>query len=65
MKAWGGPLPDGIPGVEFYTDVPPDPGAVPGSPAWSEGEAGVIVLEPGELVAIPVIVTKRVDREQK
>jgi hypothetical protein len=45
-------------GVEFYTDVPPDPWSVPGWPEWTEGQPGVRVLEPKELVAISVIVTK-------
>lgn len=61
VKAWAGPLPDGIVGFEFFTDVPPDPGQAPAWPQWREGRSGVIVLEPGELVAIPVILTKRHD----
>lgn len=32
-------------------------------PEWSEGRPGVIVLERNELVAIPVILSKRRDRE--
>jgi len=61
VKAWEGPLPEGVVGIEFFTDVPPDPGQAPGWPQWSEGHPGVIVLEPYELVAISVIVTKRHD----
>ena len=57
MKAWEGLLPDDAIGVEFYTDVEPDPWSVPGWPEWTEGRPGVIVLEPAELVAIPVVVT--------
>lgn len=57
VKAWEGPLPARAIGVEFYTDVAPDPWSAPGWPEWSEGQPGVIVLEPRELVAIPVIVT--------
>ena len=57
VKAWEGPLPADAVGIEFYTDVPPDPWSVPGWPEWTEGQPGVIVLEPGELVAIPVVVT--------
>lgn len=57
VKAWEGPLPEGAVGVEFYTDVSPDPWSVPGWPEWTEGQPGVIVLEPGELVAIAVVVT--------
>ncbi len=59
VKAWDGPLPAGAVGVEFYTDVPPDPWSVPGWPEWTEGQAGVIVREARELVAIPVVVTMK------
>jgi len=57
VKAWDGPLPADAIGVEFYTDVEPDPWSVPGWPEWSEGRPGVIGREPGDLVAIPVVVT--------
>jgi hypothetical protein len=63
VKAWEGPLPAGVPGFEFFTEVEPDPGCAPGWPQWSEGRPGVIVLERDELVAISVIVTKRQDSE--
>ncbi len=63
VKAWSGALPDGMIGLEFYTDVEPDPGSPPLSPEWSEGRPGVITLERKELVAIPVVVTMRRDAE--
>jgi hypothetical protein len=63
VKAWEGPLPEGIVGIEFYTDVEPDPWSVPGWPEWSHGQPGVVILERNELVAIPVIVTMRRDVE--
>lgn len=63
VKAYDGELPDGIVGVEFFTDVEPDSDGVPGSPEWSEGRPGVRVLERNELVAIDVIVIKRRDPE--
>jgi len=63
VKAWDGPLPQGIVGIEFYTDVPPDPWSVPGWPEWSQGRPGVIVLDPNELVAIPIVVTMRRDSD--
>jgi hypothetical protein len=63
VKAWDGPLPEGIVGVEFFTDIEPDPGSSPPWPEWSEGRRGVIILERNELVAIPVLVTMRRDRE--
>jgi len=58
VKAWEGPLPDGIVGYEFYTDVEPDYGSAPGWPQWREGSVGVRVIESTALVSIPVIVTK-------
>lgn len=61
VKAWDGPLPDGIDGFEFYTEVEPDPGCAPGWPQWSDGRPGVVVVEWDEVVAISVIVTKRHD----
>jgi len=63
VKAWEGPLPETIVGIEFYTDVEPDPWSVPGWPEWSQGRPDVIMLEKDELVAIPVIVTMRRDAE--
>jgi hypothetical protein len=63
VKAWDGPLPAGIVGFEFYTNVEPDPGRPPGWPQWSEGRADVLVLDEKELVAIPVIVSRRQDPE--
>lgn len=61
VKAWAGSLPEEITGYEFFTEVAPDPGQAPDWPQWSEGRPGVVVLEPGELVAISVILTKRND----
>lgn len=63
VKAWEGPLPEDIVGIEFYTDVEPDPWSVPGWPEWSPGRRGVIILERDELIAIPVVVTARRDKE--
>jgi hypothetical protein len=57
VKAWEGRLPSDAIGVEFFTDVEPDPSSIPGWPEWSEGRVGVVVLDAGELVAIPVVVT--------
>ena len=63
VKAWDGPLPDGTVGIEFYTDVEPDPWSPPGWPEWSQGRDGVLVLEKDYLVAINVVVTMRRDAE--
>jgi hypothetical protein len=56
VKAYGGPLPDGARGVEFVTEVPPDPGQVPGKPTWTGPRRGVR-LEDG-FAKIAVTVTK-------
>jgi len=63
IKAWEGPLPEGIVGVEFFTDVEQDPWSVPKSPEWSQGRPGVLMLEKDELVAISVVVTMKRDAE--
>lgn len=34
MKAYAGPLPDERNGIEFWTDVPPDPNSHPFLPTW-------------------------------
>lgn len=61
VKAWDGPLPEGAIGIEFYTNVSPDPWSVPGWPEWTQGQPGVLVLERDELVAITIVVTMRRD----
>ncbi|MBE9045109.1 hypothetical protein IQ255_11960 [Pleurocapsales cyanobacterium LEGE 10410] len=30
-----------IRGIKFWTDIPPDPGGIPGQPTWSGGREGV------------------------
>ena len=35
VQAWVGPLPEGESGVEFTTDVPPDPFLPPGHARWT------------------------------
>src|SRR5690349_21058901 len=56
VKAWEGPLPEDIAGIEFYTDIEPDPSSPPGRPEWTQDRPGVITLERDELVAIPIVV---------
>jgi hypothetical protein len=58
VKAFTGPLPPDLSGIEFTTDIPPDDGCPPGRAYWSEGRRGVEVLETNELVAIAVTITK-------
>lgn len=40
VQAYMGRLPEGARGIEFVTDVPPNPGTVPGAGAWSLGSRG-------------------------
>jgi hypothetical protein len=61
VKAWVGPLPADMIGYELYTDVEPDPGVVPVLAYWMDGRPGVITIAMNEIVAIPVIITKRRD----
>jgi hypothetical protein len=58
VKAFRGPLPPDRPGIEFTTDITPDRGCPPGYAYWSAGRPGIEVLEPNELVAIAVTITK-------
>lgn len=61
VKAFEGPLPESASGIEFWTDVRPDPGGPPGRASWSAGRNGVRELESGHLVVIPAKITKRRD----
>ena len=60
VKACNGPLPADAVGVEFYCDVEPDSGSVPGYPEWTGPRSGVIVID-ADTVAIELVVTKRRD----
>lgn len=42
VKAYDGPLPQGRQGFEFYTNVKPDVGHVPGQPVWMAPRPGVV-----------------------
>jgi len=64
VKAWDGPLPEGIAGTEFYTDIEPDRDGVPGSPSWTEGRPGVVTIERKQLVSIKVVVTRQVPAKE-
>lgn len=35
VQAYCGPLPTGVRGIEFTTDIEPDPGSPPGRASWS------------------------------
>ena len=41
VKAWNGRLPEDAFGIEFTTDVAPDPHCVPHAPMWSGPRDGV------------------------
>jgi RHS repeat-associated protein len=43
VQAYDGPLPEGARGIEFTTDVEPDPYGIPGQPTWSGPRPGVRV----------------------
>jgi len=43
VQAYEGPLPEGARGIEFTTDVTPDPYGIPGQPEWSGPRPGVRV----------------------
>ncbi|SRR5579884_4339987 len=45
VDAWVGALPEGRPGVEFYTDAVPDRGSPPSKARWSGNRPGVTTVE--------------------
>ena len=48
VRAYDGPLPPGERGVEFETDILPDPGQSPGQPTWgATGPRPGVVIEDG------------------
>lgn len=56
VKAYEGPLPADARGVEFSTDVAPDPGCPPGQAFWGPANSGVEVC--GDVVKLKVRVTR-------
>lgn len=56
VQAYVGPLPFGIRGVEFTTDVLPDPGSPPGQAYWRGPRPGVVVED--EFAKIRCMITK-------
>lgn len=55
VKAYVGPLPDGVSGIEFTTDVPPDPGCPPGKAVWSGPRSGVVVEDDFAKIAVKIV----------
>jgi hypothetical protein len=61
VDAYVGALPDDAIGMEFVSDVPPDPGSPPGRARWTGPRPGVAVFTDDdgvEWAAIPVEVTQ-------
>ena len=61
VKAYEGSLPQGYSGIEFYTNVAPDRGGVPGQATWSGKRPGIIHDSTEELVYIAVKIEMQVD----
>lgn len=55
VKAYAGKLPANARGIEFTTDVEPDPSTPPGSAYWSGPRSGVCVHESGEFAILRVL----------
>jgi hypothetical protein len=62
VKAFGGPLPDGVRGIEFTTEVEPDRGGHPRQPTWSGDRDGVVAVPGERAVKIRIVVTKNTQR---
>ena len=63
VHAYTGSLPDDDDGIEFWTRIPPDRGTPPHLAYWTEGSAGVELLDLGdrEIATIVATIVKRVD----
>lgn len=61
-QAYKGPLPENAVGIEFYTDVKPHGGTVPGHARWWPGDPGVVLVN-GEYAKISVVVTRNTHRK--
>jgi hypothetical protein len=61
VDAYVGPLPPGVRGIEFTTDVPPDRNTPPWLARWTGPRDGVIV-EGGDYVRIKATVTRNTQR---
>ena len=55
VKAYEGNLPDGVRGIEFTTDTPPDFGCPPGQAFWSGPRDGVEVVAGYAKIRITVV----------
>lgn len=57
VQAYVGPLPRGIAGIEFYTDLPPDPGGPPRRVSWSGEPRRRDVRTAGGFAIIDCVIT--------
>lgn len=57
VQAYVGHLPEGVRGIEFYTDIPPDPGGPPRRVSWTGGHRRRDVRTDGDFAIIDCIVT--------
>ena len=60
-KAYDGPLPEGVAGIEFYTEVPPDLGVHPLRPTWSGPRPGVRVEGEYAKIACVIVLVRQSD----
>jgi len=61
VDAYPGPLPRGQRGIEFVTDVPPDPYTAPWLARWTGPRDGVTIED--DYAKIRVVVTRNTQRD--
>jgi hypothetical protein len=59
VKAYVGSLPPGKRGIEFTTDVEPDPNTPPSFAFWSSSCTGIIVLEDVAILKVLTVVNRQ------
>jgi hypothetical protein len=59
VKAYCGPLPTQQRGIEFTTDIDPDPGMPPGFAFWSGPREGVAVKEGFAILRVNALVNRQ------
>jgi len=60
VDAYVGPLPKGARGIEFTSEIPPDPGTPPHLARWTKRRDGVIIE--GDFARLRVRVTRNTQR---
>jgi hypothetical protein len=56
VQAHNGQLSAGKEGLEFYTDVAPNPNDVPHRVNWSIGRPGAELRQGGDIAGIPIVI---------